>query len=849
MKRFTYSSGGQQSSSKGRKALSLHGGTARKASSLDSPRKRKRSPGEGESGTTTGASSSKLLKKSDSFCEEEEDDDLDMLGTAALEEYEQTQKNPSPTPSPIPKPTINPQTSIPSKLHSTTIPKWHNPYEKVESEGSSTTTSTSSSSSSALPQHRGPASSVTSADDPSEKIRQLQEQNYSKDGEVKVLRSEKERLLEELRKKEEHMHAMQTQLLSDKQAIEQQLLKENKSLSTKLNFAEQEVFKLRENYTFLEQMQKSSSQPSLNQWESAPKPITPLKTMKAKQSSHQSKDHRTKFESTETFMPLSQMIASDVTPVPVGRKRPSINDGPSSKQARKPSSSLVSLGPSTKAISSSPKKASTLSSVKRSNEKLLATPSGEDHLQSQPTKKPSSSGDQASDAVVLEVPSTELTGTQLLMLLVHRNLLKIPDFKSVESGSSTDLSQSDAGVQSSSSGDLSSNTEPAYERKLTSLLSLLHVERRDLYSPAGLPSIAFPSISELYPCSPSMDATNSRPTPAVPDLNSTPVRKPKLQAQKPYTSGRLELARSRTRQASNAAVAPAKSYSASNTPTHGGSMLDGSEMPGSLFSSVNKGQLEKSIASLLLSADSSYLSVGASYSQNRRVPFSPSPFSASTSGNSVFILLKQAHDIITKYHTEQLAKIQQSLNTSGIGAEFVEEVAVSPKAIFSGSRDSSISSKTSSELLSPAKADQELVSQALEILETLVTYSKSVREHVLEQLPKFSVESRPSSSMDTYSTGNSVANTSSSADEAFTQSSRSKFEKETDRATNAVKLQKKLQFLAEQEDQPVTPLQRGVSSEEVSGSYMKLCVCGGGGVQFKCLILCFCRCFDQRAVS
>ena len=59
-------------------------------------------------------------------------------------------------------------------------------------------------------------------------------------------------------------------------------------------------------------------------------------------------------------------------------------------------------------------------------------------------------------------------------------------------------------------------------------------------------------------------------------------------------------------------------------------------------------------------------------------------------------------------------------------------------------------SKCSTDLASPLAGDQQLVTQALEILDTLTTYSKRVREQILLKPPEFVIDSRPSSSLDVH---------------------------------------------------------------------------------------------------
>ena len=193
---------------------------------------------------------------------------------------------------------------------------WRNPYKEAKSSVQQPTVVSESSASS------------ESSEDYREQIRQLQEQNYSKDGEVKVLRGEKERLMGELRRKDEQMQNVQSQLLSEKQTIQEQLSKEKDTLATKLQFRdqelqmkEQELMKLREK---LEQ-QKAAPARLSNVPLSSSATFTPRTMSSTGSAPHRSKPMpragKSEFLSTETFMPLSQMTSGDVTPVQVCAKR------------------------------------------------------------------------------------------------------------------------------------------------------------------------------------------------------------------------------------------------------------------------------------------------------------------------------------------------------------------------------------------------------------------------------------------------------------------------------------------------------------------------------------------------
>lgn len=263
--------------------------------------------------------SSKIAKTDDPF---EEDDELDDLGAAALEQYELTQRqNRSPTPGSDPIPISHSTSSSITLEHQSRIGgatqgrgSWHNPYREIKSSVQQPTVISESSASSEF------------SEDYREQIKQLQEQNYTKDGEVKVLRGEKERLMGELRKKDEQMQNIQSKLLSEKQTIQEQLTKEKDTLATKLQFRDQEL-QVKEQQLLMKEQELVKLKESLGQQKSresvssAPLSSSAMfapKVMTSTGSSHRSRSAgKSEFLSTETFMPLSQMTSGDVTPVQV----------------------------------------------------------------------------------------------------------------------------------------------------------------------------------------------------------------------------------------------------------------------------------------------------------------------------------------------------------------------------------------------------------------------------------------------------------------------------------------------------------------------------------------------------
>ena len=748
--------------------------------------------------------SSKVAKtEGDPF---DEDDELDDLGTAALEQYELTQcervvtttgryKSPTPVSDPtldIPIPgSIPASTSAATGQSRTATGPWCNPYQE-DVDSSRTGTS-------------GVLAAPESSEDYHERIKQLQEENYSKDGEVKVLRGEKERLMGELRKKDEQMHGIQMQLLSEKQTLEEQLTKEKDILTTKLQFRdqelqmkEQELIKLREK---LENMARSNKAPLSSSVALVPKTSSGGVGSSTYSSSRSKSTGKSEFLSTETFMPLSQMSSGNVTPVQVrvGQKRGAVvalNDedresgGGQKKSTLKRKSKSPSVSPGD---SSSEAKTTTLSG-KASESKMIAQKGQPSLSLQEPGKIPSSQekeitvvrkmgSERQRPHWILDFPKKEPTGAQLLMLLVQRDLLKIPSFSQPFDLTQDNVYPDSQGNSQSSMDSQSTETtataQHPQQHKLTGLLSLLHLETGSSRSAStlmphyssGESSASQSSSSEEHSLLMSESATNQIPvgcpagTPSA--TATTPARRTKLQLAKPHTLARTDLTRVRTPQHLPSELV--KSHSASNTPYRMG-IRDGrfeDRNSSTLVNSINKNNLERSIAAMLRSADNSISPSSSSLS----IPFGGDvnhPFSSSLylsdscahvseSAISVVGLLKQISDIIYQYYNEQQSKAQaSSTNTSGFLIDFSSESHLDASSISSpkSSTGSTISSKTSSDLISPIEGDQQLASQALDLLETLAAYSKVVREQILLRPPEFHIpDSRPSSALDVYPMG------------------------------------------------------------------------------------------------
>ena len=839
MKRgFIYSAADGQRSQGAAGHQSIH---SRPQGSFVSPRKRKRSPeplhdrreaglSDYLSGAHRGLAMGRRPKVSRKVGEDpfEEADDLDELGTAALEQYELTQREHSISPSPIPGPLpvspfhdpIPASSSVnqPNICGTTYAPypnpilsgtqKWGDPYlsHTNQPQAGVAVRGVSQNESSDAARH-SPVPSTNSEikkEEYAERIRQLQEQNYTKDGEVKVLRTEKQRLVGELKKREEQMHELHTRLLSEQKTKEQQLSKEKESLSTQLQFKEQEVLALKQKCALLEQKQKQTNPPV----SPAPSSVLPQRiSPSTKSQSSSTKEAPVRFLSTETFMPLSQMASTEVTPVQVGQKRSSQeggqdfagNNAPKLKSTKRSSirEARNGVNASKKEIAAPNTLAARTTEPQPSSLTELASAEEVQHPSQKNT--PLRDGIQGSDPpVVLKVPNKELDGAQLLMLLIQHDLLKVPEF--VSRDLSSDEEQSAAEQQPDELDDEPSESST----KLTGLLSLLNLRQQNQDSFTVFPNILTTPASadesgNLQDSFTSYKVLN----PKHGNTPNTPVRRLNIRPPKPHTCGRTDISKTRSRQA---VAAPVKALSASNTPIHSHSLL-GEDATPSLASSIDRGELEKNIASFLRSADSSKFSRMGSVSA-----ISPISFSVVTrSPDPSTVLLQQIGDIIVQYHSDQLAKAKAStLNASGL-LDLGENVDSSSIASPKSSVGSTISSKTSSELTSPPKADQDLASQALELLEILVTYSKAVREQILMQPPQFLIDCRSSSAMGfNYQ---EMESSNASGGESIAVKDNSRTEESADKAPHAVEQSPDL--VQRDHPQTATPVHRNVVQRKV----------------------------------
>ena len=698
------------------------------------------------------SSVAKLAKKNDdeylSFGEDDDNDDIDALGTAALEEFELSQKPTSSSPQPAVVATVVATSFVAHSYNPKPAPQI-GPYQ---SRGKSSNPPN-------VYQRDTVSSQATQFlnDEFKEKIQQLQEQNYTKDGEVKVLRIEKERLLGELRKKDQLVHDLQTELLLEKQTKEEEFSKEKQALTSRLHFKDQELLALHERCSLLEQTHKNLSsnthtpsplpkqmQPSISST------VSSTKVRSYHQTPTTNKNSRTEFLSTETFMPISEV--SDVTPIRLGQKRVVAQEEHRvsgmtkeiKKEERKSKSPSISPSTSTapfKKVES--KKSSRERSSNSKTQPVAVTAQSSHHAECECTP------------VLIDVPKKQLDGAQLLMLLIKHDLGKAPSCISRPTSSLGD-SSSENSENSQSTVDSICSLSEGKKLKLTGLLSLLHLEEKTPTIPSTFPNVLKTPVhaaQSIGSYSRQHSLESYKPIPALnPGLanspgQSTPIRKSRLHL-KPHTCARTDVARRRMRPAVSA-ITPLRSLSEANTPMSYRGVSE--SISASLVSSVDKSELEQSIAGLLHFTDYSKMSTSLSRScdsSNFGKLLSVSLTSARSLQDPVLRLLKQIGDLIIRYHSEQSSKVKALANMSSHFAADVSDIAdVSSIATPKSSLSSTTSSKSSSDFISPLEGDQKLATQALDILETLVLYSERVREQILIRPPEFVMESRPSSSL------------------------------------------------------------------------------------------------------
>ena len=635
------------------------------------------------SGTHSGPRglTSKVQRTEAQFDDDEFDDNI---GAAALEQYELTQRTSNLTTTSTTGQAASSVRTTSTSSATTRTSKLSNPYHQEHK-----------------PQTTIPPARPASPHSLQQALERLQNENLTKDGEVKILRDKNIGLLKQLREREEQMQVMQTSFNSEKKELQTRLTKENSSIMTELQFKKQEVSSLRDKCLLLEQHSRSPG---------TSKPVPTSKSVKTGGSSSRASAD---FLSTESFMP-SQATSSEVTPVHVRPKRStrersvSISDKKTEPKSKK---SRVSRSPTTTP-------SDTLSG-RRSSKSFKSGGLGNKPLTIDP-------------ATVLSVQSNELDNTQLLMLLTRRDLLMPPVFlTSDEHEAPPPPPVVSSEKDSQSSDDESSPTlSESSQSDLTGLLSLLRLQPK---SKPFSGSFATPvrSLDLSLKDSSSQSAVDS--SLAV----CTPVGPKRLQLSKSHTLARTDTTRLKQEQGGSSLV---KSF---NTPLYVGN----EKRMSSLLYSVDKSGLEKSIGVMLQSADRSSVSrVDSNTSFCPNMLYSRMPVQ-----NSNFDLLKRIATTVLQYHAEQSFKAKGTINTntSEIGDSSDSSIGTGSHKSLSSS-GSTGSSKSSSDIFCPLRCDQELVFKFLDILDTLVSYCPSLRDLILIQPPKFTLDSRPGSSFGTH---------------------------------------------------------------------------------------------------
>ena len=754
---------------------------------------------------------------------DDEVDELDVIGTAALEQYESTQRESFSQnsvlmdcilePNSIPK-SIQAQHSVGvdhkfslgnrneerSQILNLNFPpeEAHNP-EFTKSKQSCTVSSAVAAVASANP-----------SNNLEEKVLYLQEQNYTKDGEVKVLRGEIERLRGELKKKSEQLDHVQARLLSDERAIEWAAAKEKESSLTKLQFKQQEMRSLQEKYAELEQMyqQQQLSLPSnanLSSFPRMPTKSQPLRTssrvttkkhqMRGSSTDHvstSSQNKTTEFLSTETFMPLSQLnpggagsIGGLVT-VPVESSRLASKTHQqqpkgSTKRGytRKGCGQIKTGGARSRSISPNPSDMKILKRKSRSGddlggrfeERFEPELDGIYALQSDPTTcggsphlpPPSLPKVEKKELpLVLSVPERELDGAKILMLLCKGNLHKPPVSAPFSSQQMDQKPYHLDGCAASSGGSQPSQLQPQNEvLGFLSLISYASKQHPSFGSSLGIVTQSTPVFTPLHrPASPASSLLPSNfPLEFSPSSMRTPSRKQRLLPAKPHTLARTNLAQGRIRHSSGLLMSSRmKSNSATNSPIRAPPLLlrHQHSSSGSLISSISAQSLHSSMSELLAASEiSQFAFQSLHYPSTRMCKRDREKVGrhCSKGHQNLNRILLYVGMLIVNYHREQIQEIrslQNSAFTSSCsegGSECLDaSLIISPMSSSKASSFSELSSSSSSSF-TPMAGNQQLLTSSLNTLEVLVIYSKEVREQILLEPPEFMIDSRPSSSL------------------------------------------------------------------------------------------------------
>ena len=834
------------------------------SSSTKSPRKRLRSPpastrmpsnhtntnGNCKSRRQTGPG-----EKGDEKEDENELDDLDLLGTAALVQFELTQHASNSQSHSLDGAAerVSSVSTVPV-LRSVSLTGGTDQRgvtsrdlgRILSSSGSAEVAVHTSDKKPTLAYSTLPTSSVNELED---RVRQLQERNFASDGEVKVLRSANDKYLAELRRKDEQLTQLQAQFSTERRQMEQRTLKEKEELLTRLQFKDQDVRSLLEKNTELELRQRQFESPASS---SSLSHHAPSKSLPVKTSSRSSgKKHRegsgrgsctpspsrlADFLSTEALASLSQLRACPAgsvgfSSVPASSLRQRVvgSSSGSPHLSRRDSGDSCKTtgwknvrgseskkfggceGGRSRSISPSPcdtkkmkrKSKSDKDSYTGKSEELdglygmesgLVSPKAE-ASSSQSTVSSSSlaSGSSSSvqkmrpdDSAMLPVvvPSRELDGSQLLLLLSRHELLKPP--VRVPCASNAHLHQPLSCKQIQGSVRRTFTNSPTFRfprtfsregsgsgsgSTMTGLLSLLSLESTKVLhssSPSSFHVISFstplrPSQHVTFPFTPG-STSSIHPVSAATPPTRTPSRKLRLLPSKPHTLARTNPTQTRVGryQSSNLLQSmKMKSASAATTPekprplgrSHACQSPRNLAISHSLLSSINMDSLRSSIANLWTSSEALRFSSLSSLIGSREAAKQKGRVSKTL---QLLEILRQIGNFIVRYHEEQqqLKVLQSSLHSSSCGdgsydsfdASFIAGTrSPNVRTIYSGSECSSSSSLVGV-ASSPLSNSQQILGEALSTLKTLAAYSKTVREQILAEPPEFALDSQSLSS-------------------------------------------------------------------------------------------------------
>ena len=806
------------------------------ASTGDCHRKRKRSPE-----SSDHVASAKKLMEGDLANDEEalpggDDDYLDKIGTAAIELYELTQRDPQQLS--VDSTTAAPPASIPrpedtaAQVHAgleqqqqqqqrparrgtalavgasapiagtTTLPPNRPAYAPSQQQQQTQQQQQQPATTLVIAHSNSRAPLPATAPQPSElldKIRELQEVNYRKDGETKVLRSEKERLAEELRKKEEAARDVQTRLLSEKEELEQRYAREKEALATTLKFNEQELSSLQEKCRLLEDRLKRSNQPP-----SSAKPASPAITKVPPLDVKDGVGSFTMdFMSAEANALSSQTTSLLTAGVVVGTKRPSSMLEPSFNSFKAPNQDQHHKKPPVHTPPSSSSYKPHLSSngglahpleihavyqVKQEEgttvpatptTTIVATPTThpvtvtptlpmlkEDALKVE-VAQPDYDWDYK--PVALDIP--ELSGPQLLMLLANPSLNRPAVAMEISSGpQSAHKHTKTKPVQRTWSHMAGLGEEEEHEdtplhepwspeapQKLTGLLSLLHLKTPSSIFPVNtraLSATVYPGEvkgDHLRPDSLMKKIRQASGTArkGVTEMEPNPVGRfePDASSSGPAGRGHTHFSSTSTKVLFDPAVevlGPQTRIAAFEewNPTKSTSLARG----------VDPNRLEEHISLILSTADT--MGTGPSHFNTTPPSFPPSSSSSSSPchprpppdmvGDMAATLLPHLGEVLVRYHGEQFLKTRPPLDATG-QLDFSDGEGAGHLNM-----SVSMSSRSSGEELLPrSEVNYKVLLEAVTALETLVVCNRRVRAAILAPPPPpFKLESRPSSVVD-----------------------------------------------------------------------------------------------------